>query len=94
MKIEFKNQKLKADIDVKKEWPLLWHRDENEKKVSDLSMEPGKIHLEMSGDVTLDTGSLKLTDVMSLIRVIAKLDRIHSERIRQAICEEMRKDVA
>lgn len=94
MRIELKNHALTADIDVKKEWPMLWHTNAEDEKVNDFSMAPGKIHLELSGDVTLDTGSLKMTDCMNLMRVIAKLDTIHAEKVRRSICEEIRKEVS
>ena len=91
MKFELKNQQLTADIDVKKTWPMLWHKDEEGKKTDDLSMDPCQIHLEFSGDITLDTGSLKMTDCMSLMRIIDKLDKIHADKIHKMICQEVQK---
>jgi hypothetical protein len=86
MKIELKNQKLEADIDIAKQYPLVWHCDENGAKVEDLSISPVQIHLEFAGDISLETGSLKLTDCMSLVKVIQELDK----KYRQNICKEVK----
>lgn len=90
MKIELKNQQFTADINVDKEWPMLWHTNEEGKQENDLSMKPCKIHLEFSGDIALDTGSLKITDCMSLMRVIEKLDKIYEKKTHQKLYQEVR----
>lgn len=88
MKIELKNQQFTTDINVDKEWPILWHTNEEGKQENDLSMKPCKIHLEFSGDVTLDTGSLRMTSCMNLMRAVERLDQIHAEKFRQKLCKE------
>ena len=88
MKIELKNQQFTADINVDKEWPMLWHTNEEGEQENDLSMKPCKIHLEFSGDVALDTGSLRITSCMNLMRAVERLDKIHAEKFRQKLCKE------
>lgn len=84
MIIELKNQKLSADIDVQKEWPMMWHT-ENDKKVNDLSMSKGKIQFELAGDIKIDTGDLTAESILNFFKVKSELNDIHSKRYQDAI---------
>lgn len=84
MIIELNNQKLNVDIDVQKEWPIIWHT-EKDKKVNDLSMAKGKIQFELAGDIRIDTGSLTAKSILNFFKVKSELNDIHSKRYQDAI---------
>ena len=75
MKLEFLNQKCKLDFDIQKEYPMIWHKVD-EKKVNELSISPVKGSIEISGDVIVDTGDLKIADCLRLAKAIHTLDEI------------------
>lgn len=88
MQVELKNQKLEVDVDVAKTWALLWHKDDEGNKVDDFSIDPGTIHIELSGDLKIDTGSLRATSILNFFKVKSKLDDIHTKRYLKAISQE------
>lgn len=80
MKIEMPKQNLHLDVDITKDYDILWHRDEDGKKVNDLTITPVKGSIDITCDIELDTGDLKVTDVLSVMRSFSKMQRaIHKK---------------
>ena len=75
MKIEIPKQNLHVEFDVQKDYDILWHEDENGKKVGDLTITPVKGSIDITCDIELDTGDLKVTDVLSVMRSFSKMQR-------------------
>ena len=75
MKIEFTNQKGTLNFDIQKKYPLKWHTDENGKQIDEFYITPVKGSVELSGDIIIDTGDLKIADCLRLMRAIEKLDK-------------------
>lgn len=85
MRLEFTNQKGIVDFDIHKKYPLVWHETEDGKVVDEFSVNPVKGQIEISGDIIIDTGDLKITDCLRLMRVIEKLDEIEDTKRRAAL---------
>jgi len=86
MKLEFLNQKGTFSFDIQKKYPLVWTETEESKVVDEFYVNPVKGEIEISGDIIVDTGDLKVTDVFRLMRAIGKLDKIaHLNERREAV---------
>lgn len=75
MKLEFVNQKGILEFDIQKKYPLVWTETKNGKHVDEFYINPIKGQIELSGDIIVDTGDLKIADCLRLMRVIEKLDK-------------------
>lgn len=85
MRLEFINQKVKFDFDVREEYPVIWHRNLDGEQINDLSISPVKGSVEITGDVIIDTGDLKITDCLRLAKAIQALDKAsHCHRVAEA----------
>jgi hypothetical protein len=82
------NQKGKLDFDIREKYPLIWHTDSDGKQVDELYVTPVKGSVELSCDIIVDTGSLKITDCLRLMRVIDKLDKKEHACYRMATDEQ------
>ena len=92
MRFEFLNQKGVLNFDIQKKYPLIWHEDENGKHVDEFSITPVKGKIELSADIIIDTGDLKATDILELMRTYEKLDSILSEKRCEKLCKEAREE--
>jgi len=91
MKLEFLNQKGTLDFNIQKKYPLIWTEKEDGKHVDEFYVNPVEGQIEISGDVIIDTGDLKITDCLRLAKAIQKLDEIaRKKRMEGKICEEVR----
>lgn len=84
MKIEMPKQNLHVEFDVQKDCPVIWHTDEEGNRVDDLTITPVKGSIDITCDIELDTGDLKVTDILSVMRSFSKMQR--------AICKKSRAD--
>ena len=75
MKIEMPKQSLHLDINVREDYPVMWHTDAKGDHVNDLTITPVKGTIDITCDVELDTGDLKVTDVLSVMKAFTKLQR-------------------
>lgn len=75
MKLEFTNQKGVLEFDIQKKYPLVWTETEDGKCVDEFYINPVKGQIELSGDIMIDTGDLKIADCLRLMRIIEKLDK-------------------
>ena len=75
MKIECPNQKAVLEFDIQKKYPLVWTETEDGKHVDEFYINPVKGQIELSADITIDTGDLRIADCLRLMRVIEKLDK-------------------
>lgn len=75
MKIEFTNQKGILNFDTQRKYPLVWTETEDGKHVDEFYINPVKGSVELSGDIIIDTGDLKIADCLRLMRAIEKLDK-------------------
>ena len=82
MKIEMPKQNLHLDVDITKDYDILWHTDENGKKVGDLTITPVKGSIDITCDIELDTGDLKVTDILSVMRAFSKVQRAIRKKSR------------
>lgn len=80
MKIEFLDQKGVINVDIQKKYPLVWHETEDGKVVDEFYISPVKGEIEITGDIIVDTGNLKITDCLRLARAIQTLDRINRNK--------------
>lgn len=75
MKIEFTDQKGVLNFDVQRKYPLAWTETEDGKHVDEFYINPVKGSVEISVDILVDTGDLKIADCLRLMRAIEKLDK-------------------
>ena len=75
MKIEALNQKAVLEFDIQKKYPLVWTETEDGKHVDEFYVDPVKGSVELSCDILVDTGDLRIADCLRLMRVIEKLDK-------------------
>lgn len=75
MKIEFTDQKGVLNFDIQRKYPLVWTETEDGKHVDEFYINPVKGSVELSGDIIIDTGDLKIADCLRLMRAIEKLDK-------------------
>ena len=85
MRIEAPNQKAILDFDIRKKYPLIWTETEDSKHVDEFYVNPVKGQVELSCDILIDTGDLKITDCLRLMRAIEKLDEIEDTKRRAAL---------
>ena len=91
MKFEFLNQKGMLDFNVQKKYPLIWTEKEDGKHVDEFYINPVKGQIEISGDVTIDTGDLPIAAVLRLAKAIHTLDKIiRKKQMNGKICQEIR----
>ena len=92
MKFELKNQEINFDIDIKDRYPLLWHYNDKDEKVNDLSVEPCHAVGSIKGNLTVQVDA-DLEEFFELFRTIGKLHAVHikkiQERLRKEICQEV-----
>lgn len=80
MKIEMPKQNLHLDVDITKDYNILWHTDEEGNRVDDLTITPVKGSIDITCDIELDTGDLKVTDILNVMRTFSKVQRaIHKK---------------
>lgn len=84
MRLEFTNQKGVLDFNIEKKYPLAWHTDEKGKVVDEFYINPVKGQIELSGDIIIDTGHLKIADVLRLAKAIHAMDK---KAAHGAICK-------
>ena len=75
MRIEALDQKAVLEFDVQKKYPLVWTETEDGKHVDEFYINPVKGSIELSGDIIIDTGDLRIADCLRLMRAIEKLDK-------------------
>ena len=88
MRLEFTNQKGVLDFDIQKKYPLVWTETENGKHVDEFYVNPIKGSIEISGDIIVDTGDLRIADCLRLVKAIHTLDRIAHKKAREGCIME------
>jgi len=86
MRLEFLNQKGTLDFDIQKKYPLVWTETKEGKHVDEFYINPVKGQIELSGDIIIDTGDLKIADVLHLAKAIRTLDKIGHKSAHEGIC--------
>lgn len=82
MKIEMPKQNLHLDVDITKDYNILWHTDEDGNRVDDLTITPVKGSIDITCDIELDTGDLKVTDILDVMRAFSKIQRAIRKKSR------------
>lgn len=87
MRIECPNQKAVLDFDIQKKYPLVWTEREDGKHVDEFYIKPVKGTIEITADITIDTGDLKITDCLRLMKAIHTLDKIARKKAAGGIMQ-------